>query len=334
MSLDSDVIIDRRRLRKKVSFWRILFFIVAIIALASLALDKAGIENSRRGAHIARIEVFGVISQDKYKLRLLKKLATDNNVKAVIVAINSPGGTTTGGERLYYALRDIAKRKPVVASIGTVGASAGYMTALGADHIVANYNSITGSIGVLFQYSNFEGLLDKVGVKFDAVKSAPLKAEPNFYSEPTQEVKDVIHSLINDSYQWFVGLVAERRAMDKSQALSVANGQVYSGHQALELGLVDEIGGEEAARAWVIAKLKLDDSIKVIDWYPESPEKDFPFYAKIASHFGFTSDFLLGDLLQTLKNYAESSLPLDGLVSVWQAPQVADHSVDKGGTND
>ncbi|WP_068311484.1 signal peptide peptidase SppA [Polycladidibacter hongkongensis] len=330
MSLDSDVIIERRRLRRSLSFWRVCFFLVAILAIGALVFRASSIGDPTSEAHIARVEVNGVILQDRAMITLLDDLREDDSVRGVILSINSPGGSTSGGERLYSALRRVAAEKPVVASIGTMGASAGYMIALGADAIYADYNSLTGSIGVLFQYGNFSELLEKVGVEFDAIKSSPLKAEPDFYSAPSIDAKDAMRTLIMDSYDWFVGIVAERRNLDMARALELANGQVYTGHQAKEFGLVDGIGDELAARAWLIDEKKLSKDLEVVTWRPIRPDDNFPIYLKGFLGISPSSDSVLGKIFSSFAGLATNTGEVEGLVSVWQAPSVANQGITGG----
>ncbi|SDR23348.1 signal peptide peptidase SppA [Pseudovibrio sp. Tun.PSC04-5.I4] len=335
MSLDSDVLIDRRRLRRKVSFWRVLSFLALAALLLWGGVEATGFGDLARSQdHIARIEISGTITYDHRQLKMLEALAEDDSVQGVIVSINSPGGTTAGGEAIYNALRKIAEKKPVTASITTLGASAAYLSAIASDHIVAQYTTLTGSIGVLFQYGNAKGLLDKIGIQIDAIKSAPLKATPNFYEPATPEVKETLRSLIDDTYMWFVGLVAERRGLSQERALQLANGQVYTGHQAKELELIDEIGGEHAAYQWLIDKKGLSSDLEIIDWKPESEERSLPFPANLLGFLGSESQNMLHSLLKTAKSVVDSSLPLDGLVSVWQAPDTETVSALGGAKHD
>src|SRR5690606_37690643 len=128
-------------------------------------------------------------------------------------------------------LLELSKKKPTVATMGTVGASAAYMAAIATDHIVARRTTITGSIGVIFQFPEVSQLLDKVGVQMDEIKSSPLKAEPSPFHAPTPEARAVIESIVRDSYDWFVDIVAERRGLDRSDALVLADGRIYTGRQ-------------------------------------------------------------------------------------------------------
>ena len=125
------------------------------------------------------------------------------------------------------------------------------MAAIATDHIVSRRTSLTGSIGVLFEYPEFSQTLDKLGVKVEVQKSAPLKAEPDMFHPTTDEAKAMLQSVINDTYNWFVDIVAERRKLDRTQALALADGRIFTGRQALDAKLIDEIGGEDVAIAWL-----------------------------------------------------------------------------------
>lgn len=328
MTLDADVIVDRRRLRRKLTFWRVLTFLILIglvIAGAVALTDLSG--PSKRSDHIARLAINGMILDDRKQLELIKEIGKSSRVQAVIVSINSPGGSTTGGESLYNALKALSRKKPIVSEIRTVGTSAGYMVALASDHIVARYNSITGSIGVLFQFGNVEKLLETVGVQMEAVKSAPLKAEPDFYSNTTPEARAMLAGLVGDSYDWFVKLVAERRELDEATARQLANGSIYSGYRAKENGLIDTIGGEETAVAWLEAKHKIASGLPVIEWKPKAETENLPFGAQIGK--GLANSLING--LPDATGLIPHGLSLDGLVSVWQAPDAANNSTASGG---
>jgi len=321
VSINADDIIDRRRLRKKVSFWRITTFVVLGIALLSLIVfgaSKAGLSAGSEN-HIAKVSITGVITNDKPMLKLLKKLKDDDKVKAVVLNISSPGGSTVGGEAMYEAVRELAETKPVTTSVGTLAASAGYMIASASDHIVARRSSIIGSIGVLFQYADASELLDKIGVKVKAIKSSPLKAEPNPFNPASDEATAMIDRLIQDSYQWFVGIVAERRDMKEFEVLKLADGSIFTGSQSLDNGLIDAIGGEQKAVEWLKDKKNIEENLEVIEHKPKRPTD---------SLFGNpTAVYKLGRIFGVELNNSEAKaiedalrerLPLDGLVSIWQ----------------
>lgn len=336
MTLDADALVDRRRMRRKLTFWRVVAFAVAAIGLiAGIAYTTGLVGESKRSPHIARIAVEGVILDNRKLLRMIEEISESTTVRGVILSINSPGGSTTGGEGLYESLRKLSAKKPLVAEIRTVGASAGYMIALAADHIVARYNTITGSIGVLFQYGNVARLLDTLGISMDAVKSTPLKAEPDFYSDASPEARAVLERLVKDSFDWFVALVAERRKMDAETARSLADGSIYSGFAAKNNGLIDAIGGEEVAIAWLEKEHSVDAKLPVITWRVTDTDTDLTFAGSLSRAFG--QGFAEGILpdFDDAKGLISRGLVLDGLVSVWQAPLAADNStVNRGGGND
>ena len=303
MSFEADAILDRRRLRRNLSAWRIAAIIGLTGALILLAASLGDWKFGR--SHVAKLEIFGVIVDDEERDQAILDLAEDSHAKALIVSIDSPGGTTSGSEGLYLALREVAQKKPVIAVMSTVAASGGYIAAIGADHIIARGNTITGSIGVLMQNTEFSKLLDKIGVGIDLITSGPLKGKPSPFEPMDAQSRAVIKTLINDSYQWFVGLVAERRQLSPERARELADGRVFSGRLALEAKLIDQIGGMQEARAW------LENEKDV--------SKDLP--VELVKYGD--ADSLAGRLLGSLvPGWAEKSLDLkrltlDGLVSLW-----------------
>ncbi len=311
MSLDADALADRRRLKRRLFLWR--FGAIAAIAIALIALAARGQVFNR--AQIARVEINGIITDDRDMQDLLKDLGDNPAIKAVILSIDSPGGTTTGSEALYESVRRVAAKKPVVAVLGTVAASGGYIAALSADHVVARGNTLTGSIGVLFQWAQLSGLMEKIGVEMQAVKSAPLKAEPDPFHKPSPEALVVTRGLIASSYDWFVGLVAERRNLDPATARKLGDGRVYTGFQAAKNGLVDEIGGEEQAVAWLAKAHKISPNLPVETWKPKRLEDGYGLFGAKALGEGFAS----GIFAWTEKTLSAKTLTLDGLTSVWQA---------------
>jgi protease-4 len=317
MATRTDDIIDRRRLRRKLTFWRVAALLVLAAALAGTAAWFYGdIEGATAGDHVARIRIEGTITEDDRLLELLDKVGKSASVKGVVLTVDSPGGTTAGGEAIYEAVRKLAGEKPVVAQVGTLAASAGYMIASAADHIVARQSSIVGSIGVLFQYPDVTGLMDKVGVKLEGVKSAPLKAEPSPFNPTTEEERTMIRNLVMDSYDWFVGLVETRRGLTHEQALALADGSIYTGRQGLKNKLVDEVGGVEAARAWLATK-NVPAGLDLVEWKPRRDSAGWLFgqssMRALAAWLGLPaagSDILAG--------FGADRIFLDGLVSVWQ----------------
>ena len=316
MTLDADAIVERRRLRRRLYLWRGITLVLAIGLAVALGVFAGGGMSGKGSPHIARVTVSGMILADPGQRKMLKEIASSDAVKAVVVFIDSPGGTTVGGEELYDGLRDIAEKKPVVATMGTLATSAGYMTAIAADRIFAERTSITGSIGVLFQYGNVGALMQNIGVEVKTIKSAPLKAEPSPFTYPEQPgAAAMIQRLVDDTYAWFVDIVAERRGLQRADVLKAADGAIYSGRQALDLKLVDEIGGEDAAVAWLEGTKGIDKDLKVVDWSPERPYAGLGLADRAMAAVGR----MVGIDLSAWNGEGR----LDGLVSVWH-PQSSD----------
>ncbi|MCV6546967.1 MAG: signal peptide peptidase SppA [Cohaesibacter sp.] len=316
MPFDADQLLERRRLSRKVTFWRIVVVVLVLTGLIALGLSFApgGATLSKNTQHIARINFNGVILGEQRKLDLIRELKDNVSVKGVVAVINSPGGATSGGEALYDALVDLGKTKPLVASVDAMAASAGYMIALPSERIFARRSSITGSIGVLFQYTDVTKLMETVGVQMRSIKSSPLKAEPSPFSPHSPEANEMIAKMIDDSYQWFVDLVAKHRPFDRTKALELADGRVVTGGQAIDLKLIDQLGGPEAAKDWLLAKHKLSKDLELIEWKPAPLRNDLPF--------GLAGAFLakwLPEPIIELFTIQKQSHKLDGLVSVWQA---------------
>lgn len=274
MAADAELLIDRRRLRRKLSLWRVVGIGGLVVAVGAAGLRvRAGTDGGLFGAvkpQIARISISGFISGSEATAKLMKRVGESAAVEGVVVSINSPGGTTTGSEELFRNLRALAEKKPIVAFVDGTAASGAYITAIAADHIVARETSLVGSIGVLFQYPDVSGLLDKVGVKVESVKSSPLKAEPSGYTPTSPEARAALAAVVGDTYAWFKDLVAQRRGMDGAQVATVSDGRVFSGRQSVPLKLVDELGSERQAIAWLENARKVPKNLPVTDWKPAS----------------------------------------------------------------
>ena len=320
MSLDSDVIVDRRRIRRKLTFWRVAAALIAIAAIAAIgALVTPGGRGTFAGAgSIARINIEGLIRSDQDRVEALERLAKSQTA-AVIVHINSPGGTTAGSEQLYDSLTRLKAKKPLVVVVEGLAASGGYITAIAADHIIAQQTSLVGSIGVLFQYPNFTDLLKTVGVKVEEVKSSPLKAAPNGFEPTSPEARDALDALVKDSYAWFKGLVKDRRGMDDALLAKVADGRVFTGHQAVELKLVDQLGDEKTAIAWLETEKGVKKDLPVRDYKLAPRFGDLTFLRTAAS---ITLDALgLGSIARQVEQAGVAQsvdrLSLDGMLALW-----------------
>jgi protease IV len=317
MTLEADAISARRKLRRSLTVWRVLALLAAFAAIVALVYAAAGGSLGLQGDHIARVRIDGMITGDQRTLDMLERIEKSDRAKALIVAIDSPGGTTAGSEAIYESLRRIAAKKPVASTMGTVAASGGYITAIGTDYIVARGNTITGSIGVIFQWADVEKLLTTVGVKMEEVKSGELKAEPNLFGPPSERVLQVTNEMVQDSFRWFAGLVAERRGVPESQIIN-AQGRVYTGRQALQKKLVDAIGGEEAALKWLRETRSVPASLEVVTWRPRRELDGFGFGFDAAQ--GALEAAGLGGLARAIREQARA-VELDGLLSLWQAPR-------------
>jgi len=279
MSSDADLLADRRSLRRKLTLWRLLAAVGVIAAAVVAGLVWTGqAPGSISQAHIARVTISGFISGDRRTLELIKSLE-DSKAAAVLVKIDSPGGTVTGSEALYDALRLLAAKKPLVAVVDGLAASGGYIAAMGSDRIVARQTSLVGSIGVLFQIPNVGQLMNTLGVKLEEVKSSPLKAAPNGFEPTSPEARAALQRVVDDNYDWFKRLVRERRKLADPEVAVVSDGRVHSGRQGLALKLVDEIGGEPEAIAWLEREKGVAKDLKVRDWRRRSESSSYGLWS-------------------------------------------------------
>lgn len=306
MSSETDAWLERRTLARRATRWRIVA-VLALLVLALIGLWRLDPGNliAQRQIHVARLEISGVISENDWWLEKLQEAGEDERVRAVILHINSPGGSTYGGEALFQAVRKLAERKPVVSVIGTLGASAGYMVAIAGDHVLARETSLTGSIGVLFQTAEFSKLMEKVGVSSEVITSGPLKAEPNPTRPMTPAGRAQIQTMVNETHAWFVDLVARRRALPREEVEKLADGRVYSGRAALQSRLIDGLGGVAEARDWLARTHRIPADLPLRDIPPEPPT------GLLEGLSSRSLDALLG------KSLIPERLRLDGLVSLW-----------------
>jgi protease IV len=321
MSLDADTIVDRRRLRRKLTFWRVCAVLLVIIAALSVAAALAPPGSRLLTAppnSIARVTITGLIRNDRDRVEALDRLAK-SSVKAVIVHVDSPGGTTVGSEQLHDALRRVVAAKPTVMVVDGLAASGAYIAAIAGDHIIAQDTSLVGSIGVLFQLPNVTDLLKTVGIKVEEIKSSPLKAAPNGFEPTSPEARAAIESIVRDSYDWFRNLVKDRRHFDDASLARVADGRVFTGRQAVELKLVDQLGDEQTAIAWLAKEKGIDPKLRVRDWRLDSRLGDLGFLhligSKILERMGLGALATRLDELGTVQ--AVERLNLDGLLALW-----------------
>ncbi len=306
MSFDTDAWLERRRLARRLNWWRS----VAVIAVVALILGglywiDPGNVIQRRQDHVARFEIEGIITQNDWWMEKLQEIAEDDRAKALIVYVNSPGGSTYGGEALFTALRRVAEKKPTVAVIGTLGASAGYMAAIAADRVYARETSLTGSIGVLFQTAEFSELMAKLGISAESIASGPLKDEPSPIKPLSPAGREQIRRMVMETHAWFVDLVAARRQMPRDKVAGLADGRVYSGRLAVENGLIDALGGVEEARSWLAQTQGIPADLPLREVPSEPPRDGWEGLAGRAVSMVFGKSLL------------PERLKLDGLVSVW-----------------
>jgi protease-4 len=318
MPLDTGDIVERRRLRRSVSFWRVVALLLAVGVLGFAGWRVAGYPAGTAAPHVARVNLSGLILGGEERRKMFEGIAR-SGARAVIVLINSPGGGVAASEELYRQLRHLSETKPTVALVDSMGASGGYLAALGTDRIFARETAITGSIGVLVQFPNFSELLDKVGVQVESIKSAPLKAAPNGFEPTSPEARAALQSVVSDSFAWFKGLVGERRGLSGAALDRVSDGRIYTGRQAREVGLVDQVGGEDDVRAWLAANKGIPRDMPTRDWKPASG--GFGLFALGRSLASGALDAL--GLLPFAKTLRASALSadlqsLDGVLALWQ----------------
>jgi protease-4 len=306
MALEPDLLVDRARLKRRIVFWRVFAVVAVVIALIAAAGRGGGAGFALR-PHIARLTVNGIITDDRAVTDQLAAAAIDPRVTALIVSIDSPGGSVSGGEGLHDAIAAVAARKPVVAVMRGEAASAGYMIAAPASRIFARQSTITGSIGVLMQTGEISSLLGKLGVTSTLIASGPLKGQPDPTQPMTPAAHDYLQGLVGDLYDQFVDIVAQGRHMDKAKVQALADGRAYTGRQALPLGLIDQYGGEHDARLWLARTRNVPLATPVVDL---GKKPRFSAWMNTASFAG------VADALMNI--FVSQRVTLDGPVALWQ----------------
>jgi protease-4 len=303
MSLETDLLLDRRRLKRRLLFWRVAT-VVAVVACILAVIGRSSVPALRD--HVARLAISGIITQQPRLVEAVSKLADDQHTKALIVTIDSPGGSVAGGESLHDAIAQVAAKKPVVTVMGGTAASAGYMIAVPATRIFARGTTLTGSIGVILETGEVSGLLKTLGITAEAITSGPLKDQPSFTRPLDTQGREVMRGLVMDMYEQFVGMVAEGRHMDPAKVRELGDGRAYTGRQALQLGLIDALGGEKDARAWLAAEKQVPEDL---------PVRDVKVGGWTRRLWGDDPDGLAGVILKTLLS---QGLRIDGAWALWQ----------------
>jgi protease-4 len=297
VSLETDLFLDRRRLKRGIILWRV----VAVLALVVAALGVWGF-SLPGGRHVAVLNVKGIIGNEEKLAEAVDDLADDRQVAALMVVIDSPGGAVSGGEALHDAIARVATRKPVVAVMQGLAASAGYMIAVPAQRIFARNATITGSIGVIMEAPEFSGLLDKLGIDVQTLVSGPLKGQPSLSAPMTQAGQAALQSLLMDLYDQFVGMVAQGRHMSVADVRTLADGRAYTGRQALPLHLIDAIGGQDEARAWLARAKDVPAGLPTETVQPRGRGPSF-----FGLHLGGLANLLFSQ-----------RVTLDGAMALWQ----------------
>ena len=319
MPSDSEIIADRRRMRRKLSFWRVfgvVALVIAVIAVGWRATNGAW-TGTQRAPHIARVTVEGLITSDRRFSEMLGRIGDSNAVQGVVISVNSPGGTTTGSEEMFRAIRGLVEKKPTVTFVDGTAASGAYIAALATDHIIARETSIVGSIGTLFQAPNVAGLLDNIGVSVIEIKSSPLKAAPSPVSPPEPDAIQAIQSIVDDTFVWFRELVASRRPMTPQEVDAIADGRVHSGRQAIGLKLVDQLGSHGDAVRWLETERGVTADLPIRDWEPERERDRFGLITGLAFGLDLLGFERLGVALHHIAG-DHAALKLDGLLALWQ----------------
>jgi protease-4 len=225
----------------------VVIFLVTIIAIEALLGERVSLP--AYGAHVGLIRVEGLLSDSRLLIEDIDTMEK-SGVSALVLRIDSPGGGVVASQEIYSRIRELKETGiPIVVSMGAVAASGGYYIAAPADSIIANPGTITGSIGVIMSFTNLEGLFDKIGMDFEVVKSGEYKDVGSWSREMTESEREFLQATVDDIHAQFVEAVAANRNMERSQVELLADGRIFSGRQALEVGLVDGLGTLDEAIA-------------------------------------------------------------------------------------
>ena len=263
MSIEAEVLEQIKKRARRRGFLFALFLV--FFALASLVALNSFLEFDKKNPHIARIKIDGPIFDDFSLNGLIYKLALDVNVKAVVIHINSPGGSVVGAESTFEALSHLSKEKPLVSVLGETATSGGYLIAVATDQIISRSNTLTGSIGVILQYPNVSNLLKNIGVDINTLRSSDLKASINPFEQPTPKAIEEHKQVIDETFLWFKELVEKKRKLSDINLEKISSGGVFTGRKAKKLGLVDVIGGEREAVKYLEEKIGVG-GLPLVDW--------------------------------------------------------------------
>ncbi len=264
---------------------------VAILGMTLLIILGTKSSDFEFGEKVGIIEITGIITDSKSVIHSLKRFREDDSIKAIVLRIDSPGGGVGPAQEIFREVRKTVGVKKIVASMGAVAASGGYYIAAGTDGIIANPGTITGSIGVIITYTNFEDLLSKIGLTPVVVKSGEFKDTGSPIRKMSEEERKILQNFVNQIHKQFVVAVAEGRNMDQSKVEPIADGRIFTGEEATKFGLVDRIGNLEDAIEWVGRMAGIKGDISVV----YARQKKLPFLKYII-------DSSLKGLLHNLSN--------------------------------
>ena len=281
--------LKRLRYKKTISIVVAIFFFVILIS-----------DNRYKKPHIAKVTIDNIITQDSFRYEKLEELSQNKNTKAVIVFINSPGGTVVGGETLYKSIKNIAQQKPIISVMGEVATSAAYMASLGSNYIFAQEGTITGSVGVLVLSSEFTELAKKIGISTEVIKSGDLKASPSPLEKMTPKAREQMEKIVQEISKNFINLVKKERKLNNNKTQLISDGRIFTGQSALQIGLIDSIGNIKEAKEY----LKIEHNIDMLPILNMEIIKKEKMIEKFLSLF-------------TNKINASKLLNLKGLISIW-----------------
>ncbi len=284
-------------MKKLKTFFTVLGVIFSLLIVISILKGIFLPEVSIPGEKIGLVKIEGIIKSSDTYLRLLNKLEEDEDVKAIVLRVDSPGGVVGACQEIHDKVKEISQKKPVVVSMGSIAASGGLYISVPATKIVANPGTITGSIGVILQSYNVKQLADKIGIKVITVKSGKFKDLLNPFREPDEKTLQILQALIDDSYNQFVEAVAEGRKLPVEKVKKFADGRIFTGRQAKELGLVDELGNFDRA-VEVARELSKSPDARIFE---AKPRKTF-----IQKLFGEQTEELLDNLSRVINGEVES----------------------------
>ncbi len=296
--------------RRRLFFWRTISFItVAIIVYLSFE-NK---EKSSSNDYIANYNISGLLISADEIIEDLEELKSSNEVNSIIISVDSPGGTTVSAEEIYLKLKEVSLVKPTAIVMRNIATSGAYLLSLGGDVIFSRENTITGSIGVLLQWARVDEALSKLGIEVNEVKSGKLKAEPDFFGEIDEEAQQVTKEIIDETFEWFIRIVKVERNLNPSEIYTISDGRIFTGRQAIELNLVDEIGDKNDAKIWLVENKEIDSNSPIID-YGKSKKPSFIelSLANIMDYFNISTPYT-GRIRSNL-----SLVNNGGLQSVWE----------------